>query len=101
MRKELPHELGIVLRPNVRENRVCSRGKSVLFHRALAGRFPIALNAKCPRGRIARGKSSHQVTVNLVLAYLPDIRLNSPPFEPAFVLRHILRRNALTFLLWE
>jgi hypothetical protein len=27
--------------------------------------------------------------------------LNSPPFEPAFVLRHILRRNALTFLLWE
>ena len=72
-----------------------------LFDVAFAGRLFVALNTKCPRWWITRGKSSHQVTVNLILAYLANIRLTSGPFEPVFVLRHILHRNALTFLLLQ
>ena len=78
-----------------------SRGNSALFHRALDGHFLIAVNSKCPRWRIARGKSSHQVAVNLILAYLADLPLSSGPFEPVFAFRHILRRNAFTLLLLE
>ena len=76
-------------------------GNSAVFNRAFVGQFLIAVNTKCPRWRIARGKSSHQVTVNLILAYLANIRLISGRFKPVFVLRHILRRNALTFLLLQ
>ena len=72
-----------------------------LFCLACATRLFVALNTKCPRWRIARGKSSHQITINLMLPHLAHIRLTSDPFVPVFVLRHILRRNALTFLLLQ
>jgi hypothetical protein len=84
-----------------RENQVYFGGGSTLFYLALAGRLLIALNTKCPRWRIARGESSHQVTVNLVLAYLAQIRLTIGRCELVFVLRHSPGRNALTVLLWE
>ena len=42
-------------------------------------------------------KTLYQVTVNLILAYLADIRLSSGPFEPVFLFRDVLRRNARHF----
>jgi hypothetical protein len=68
-----------------------------LFYLALAGRFLVALDTKCPRWRIARGKTPHQVAINLILAYLADVRLTSGPFEPLFVFRHPSPKRAHFF----
>jgi hypothetical protein len=59
----------------------------------------VALDTKRPRRRIASRKSSLQVTVDLVLAYLVNIRLTSGPLDPVIVLCHIRRLGAITLLL--
>ena len=73
----------------------------VLFYRPFAGRLLVALDPKRPRRRIARGKSSHQVTVNLILAYLVNIRSTTSRLKLVFVLGHTLRRNTITFCFWN
>jgi hypothetical protein len=89
------------VRSGRRENQVYLHGNSALFFLLIAGGLPVALDTKRPRRRIAGGKTSHQVTVNLILAYLINIRSTNIRFKPVFVLRHILRRNAITLLLLE
>jgi hypothetical protein len=84
----------------LREEKFIPRQVS-LFHWAFVGRFLVTPNSKRPRWRIARGESSHQIAVNLILAYLVNIRLANSRFKPVFVLCHILRRNAITLLLSE